>query len=110
MAPHDVLYFYWGQELHAVRSGKWKLHVPHPYQSLESAGKDGVPGVYVKKELELSLFDLDADAGESTNVAAQHPDVVASLQVHVERARADLGDSLTKRTGAHLRAAGARVP
>jgi arylsulfatase A-like enzyme len=110
VAPHDGLYFYWGRELHAVRSGKWKLHVPHPYQSLESAGKDGVPGAYVKKELELSLFDLDADAGESTNVAAQHPDVVASLQLHVERARADLGDALTKRTGAHLRAAGTRVP
>ena len=40
-APHDVLYFYWGAELHAVRRGKWKLHVPHPYQALESAGNDG---------------------------------------------------------------------
>ena len=64
----------------------------------------------MNKELELSLFDLDTDAGESTNVADQHPDVVATLMSHVERAREDLGDSLTKRVGAHLRPAGARVP
>ena len=40
-APHDALYFYWGEELHAVRRGKWKLHLPHPYQSLDAAGSDG---------------------------------------------------------------------
>jgi arylsulfatase A len=43
-APHDALYFYWGSELHAIRSGRWKLHVPHPYQSLKLAGEDGRPG------------------------------------------------------------------
>ena len=60
-SPHDAFYFYWGRELHAVRSGKWKLHVPHPYQSLEHAGRDGAPGAYVNKELALSLFDLEKD-------------------------------------------------
>ena len=45
-SPHDALYFYWGDELHAVRHGNWKLHVPHGYQSLESAGNDGAPGKY----------------------------------------------------------------
>ncbi len=103
MAPHDVLDFYWGAELHAVRSGQWKLHVPHPYQSFESAGHDGAPGKYVRKEIGLSLFDLAADPGESTDVAAAHPDVVKRLLEQVERARDDLGDSLTGRTGANLR-------
>jgi arylsulfatase A-like enzyme len=105
-APHDALYFYWGTELHAVRSGKWKLHLPHPYQALEAAASDGQPGKYVRKEIELSLFDLDRDPGESTNVAARHPDVVRTLMEVVERAREDLGDSLTKRTGKHVRPAG----
>ncbi len=105
-APHDVLYFYWGAELHAVRRGKWKLHVPHPYQALESAGNDGTPGKYVRRELELSLFDLDADVGETTNVLAQHPDVVKQLMEDVERAREDLGDALTKRVGKNVRPAG----
>ena len=105
-APHDALYFYWGQELHAVRSGDWKLHLPHPYQSLEAAGNDGAPGKYVRKELELSLFNLAADPAEAKNVAAAQPDVVQQLMAHVERARDDLGDSLVKRIGKNVRPAG----
>jgi arylsulfatase A-like enzyme len=104
--PHDVLYFYWGAELHAIRSGTWKLHLPHPYQSLEAAGADGTPGKYVRKEIELSLFDLENDAAETTNVADRHPGVVKALLEHAERAREDLGDSLVKRTGKNVRAAG----
>jgi arylsulfatase A-like enzyme len=104
--PHDVLYFYWGSELHAVRSGRWKLHLPHPYQALEAAGADGVPGKYVSRELELSLFDLEKDPGESSNVAGENPNVVKSLMVFVEQARQDLGDALTKRVGKNVRAPG----
>jgi arylsulfatase A-like enzyme len=103
---HDALYFYWGQELHAVRSGQWKLHLPHPYQSLEAAGSGGAPGKYVRREIELSLYDLDADPGETRNVAESHPAVVAELMKHVERAREDLGDTLVKRTGKNVRPAG----
>jgi arylsulfatase A len=105
-SPHEVLYFYWGQELHAVRSGRWKLHLPHPYQSLEAAGADGAPGKYVRKEIELSLFDLVADPGETTNVAAANAKVVEDLMRFVEKAREDLGDSLIKRAGKNVRPVG----
>jgi arylsulfatase A-like enzyme len=105
-APHDALYFYWNTELHAVRSGRWKLHLPHPYQAVEVPGKDGMPGKMVRREIELSLFDLERDPGESTNLAAQNPAVVSRLMAFVERARADLGDSLTNRTGANVRSPG----
>jgi arylsulfatase A-like enzyme len=105
-APHDALYFYWGAELHAVRSGAWKLHLPHPYASLESAGRDGLPGKYISKQLELSLFDLEKDQGESVNVVDRHPEVVRKLMEYVERAREDLGDSLEKRVGRNVRPAG----
>jgi arylsulfatase A len=104
--PHDALYFYWGGELHAVRSGHWKLHLPHPYQSLEAADNDGRPGKYVGKEIELSLFDLQKDQGETANVAAENPDVVKKLLEYAERAREDLGDSLTQRTGRNVRSPG----
>jgi len=36
--PHNVLYFYFRDELQAVRSGKWKLHLPHKYKTLIRAG------------------------------------------------------------------------
>jgi arylsulfatase A-like enzyme len=109
-SPHDALYFYWGSELHAVRAGRWKLHLQHPYQALGTAGADGLPGKYVARQIEQSLFDLSRDPAESVDVAAQHPDVVKSLMVHVERAREDLGDALTKRTGRNLRPAGTLPP
>jgi hypothetical protein len=109
-SPHDALYFYWGQELHAVRSGRWKLHLPHPYQALDTPGSGGMPGKYVRREIELSLFDLRADPGESTNVAGRNPDVVKRLMEYVERAREDLGDSLTKRDGKNVRPAGKAAP
>ena len=104
--PHDALYFYWGTELHAIRSGRWKLHLPHPYQSLARAGADGAPGQYETKRIELSLFDLDADPGESADVADRHPDIVQKMLALAERAREDLGDSLTKRTGRNVRPPG----
>jgi arylsulfatase A len=105
-APHEVLYFYWGKELHALRSGKWKLHLPHPYQSFAQAGNDGAPGKYERKEIELSLFDLEKDAGETTNVAEQNPAMVKRLLEYAEQARADLGDTLTRREGKNVRPAG----
>ncbi len=99
--------FYWGRELQAVRRGRWKLHLPHDYRSLDGAGgKAGLPSKYVARRIELSLFDLDADPGEKANLAAQRPDVVEILQKEVERARDDLGDSATKRQGKGVRPAG----
>ena len=60
----------------------------------------------MRKEIELSLFDLEKDAGETTNVAAQNPAVVKKLMEFAERARADLGDTLTNREGKNVRPAG----
>lgn len=104
--PHEVLLFYWGRELHAVRRGRWKLHLPHPYQSLEAAGRDGSPGKYVRKEIELSLFDLESDPGETRNVAGANGEIVTQLLQDAERAREDLGDSLVKRPGRGVREPG----
>jgi arylsulfatase A-like enzyme len=108
-SPHDALYFYWGAELHAVRSGKWKLHFPHPYRTVPEAGAGGVIGKEGKGEIGLSLFDLESDVGESKDVAAEHPDVVKQLKAIGERAREDLGDSLTNRVGKNVRPSG-RLP
>ncbi len=105
-SPHEALYFYYGRELQAVRSGKWKLHLPHTYRYIEMPGADGKPGKDKYLKIDLSLYDLETDIGETTNLADKHSEVVERLMVFVERARADLGDSLTKRDGKNVRLAG----
>jgi arylsulfatase len=77
--PNDSVYFYDGSTLQALRSERWKLHLPHRYQAVVEPGVDGSAGELEYLELPLSLFDLDADPGETTNLAEQYPDVVTRL-------------------------------
>lgn len=96
-SPHEAYYYYWGRELHAVRSGAWKLHFPHPYRSLKGEpGKDGEPGPYEMKNCGLELYNLESDISEARDLASQFPDVVAKLQMLADEMRSDLGDSLQK--------------
>ena len=109
-SPHEALFFWWNRHLEAVRSGRWKLHFPHDYRSLDGpAGADGMPSKYLQRSIGLSLFDLDADRSETTDVAAQHPEVVKRLRALAEAARLELGDSATDQTGRGVREPG-RVP
>jgi arylsulfatase A-like enzyme len=106
--PHEGYYFYWGRELQGVRSGKWKLHLPHKYQTLteKPGGKDGKPASYAQAETPLALYDLESDPSEKSNVAEQHVDVVKRLQELAEKMRVELGDSATKQEGRGVRPAG----
>lgn len=68
-----------------------------------------MPGGYAAVETGLELYDLVADIGETRDVAAAHPGVVAELQDLAETARAELGDALTGRRGSGEREPG-RLP
>jgi len=52
------------------------------------------------------LYDTAADIGEKTDIAAQHPDIIKRLETFAETARAELGDTLTKRQGTGVRPPG----
>ena len=92
--PRETMYFYYGTELHAVRSGRWKLHVPHSYPSYEgmAPGRDGFPGRTVRRETGYALYDLENDIGERSNLVELHPGVAEDLMAVASQARADLGD------------------
>ena len=106
-SPHEAYYYYWGRELHAVRSGPWKLHFPHTYRSLEGpGGADGKPAPYKELSCGLELYNLENDISESKDVAAANPEVVAKLQKLADKIRGELGDGLTKVNGTELRPAG----
>ena len=105
-SPQEAYYFYWGRELHAVRSGPWKLHFPHDYPEFLTGGKDGQPAKYGKNKIELALYNLETDIGERKDVQAEHPEVLNRLKGLGEKMRKELGDSLTKQTGEGIRPAG----
>ena len=67
----DHFHYFSQNELHAVRVGPWKLFLPDRkvfYGYVKDRGTSG-----------LELYNLDEDVGESRNVAAAHPEVVARL-------------------------------
>jgi arylsulfatase A len=83
-SPHEAFYYYQGDQLQAVRSGKWKLFLP-----LKSRRGLGAKG---GKPSPLALHDLTADPAEKINLADRHPDIVHHLTTLAEKARQDLGD------------------
>jgi arylsulfatase A len=105
-SPQEAYFFYWGQELQAVRAGKWKLHFPHEYRTLKEAGRDGKPGPYATAKIGLSLFDLEGDVGETKDASGENPEVVVRLMRLGDRVREDLGDSAQKVIGKGVRPAG----
>ena len=77
--PREHYFYFMRNDLHAVRSGKWKLR--HAFQI------DGA-----KDSDRLELYNLDEDIGESRDLAAQHPEVVKRLSEAMTGIRAELGD------------------
>ena len=65
----------------SLRDGQWKFH----YSG--------------RRRSEPELYDLSRDAGERTNVAAQHPDVVKALSAKIETWNATLPTDYIKTGG-----------
>jgi len=109
-SPQEAYFFYYRvNELFGVRYGKWKLYFPHRYRTMEGQepGKDGIPGHYRMIDMEaIELYDLEADIGESLNVAAQHPEVVKEIALLADGMRSRLGDSLRDMEGSENREPG----
>jgi arylsulfatase A len=107
-SPHEAFFYYRGYALEAVRSGKWKLHLPHAYRTLagREGGTGGQPAEYEQAEIGLSLFDLEKDVGEQNDVSSQYQDVVERLLSLAEQMRRELGDSSKKLKGSSRREPG----
>lgn len=108
VSPQEAYYFYYGNQLQAVRMGKWKLHFPHSYRTLAGrpGGTGGLPTEYEQAEIGLSLFNLEKDIGETTNVAEEYPEVVDTIKDLAARVQAELGDSSNNLKGTGVREPG----
>jgi len=81
----DVMFYYRGDELFAVRKGPFKAH----FITAPGYGTQEVPLKFEKHDPPL-LFNLAHDPSERFNVAKDHPDVLAEIQREVEKHRANL--------------------
>ena len=80
-SPHEAYFFYRGNRLEAIRSGKWSLHLNHSYRSLkDQPGKDGIPGPYIQKQTTVTLYDLEKDLSQKRNIAEDYPRIVNRLR------------------------------
>ncbi|MGB7345252.1 MAG: sulfatase [Pirellulaceae bacterium] len=72
--PHDAFFYHKGNQLAAVRSGAWKLHV-------DAKGKAE------------ALYNLTLDIGEKTNVLKANPEVVDRLKKHLRAFAKDIAEN-----------------
>ena len=87
---HEYLYWelYEGRANRAIRMGTWKGVIPNLYKSQT-----------------LQLFDLETDESETTNVATQHPEIVAVLEAKMAEAHVESPIWNLKSKGFNLKAA-----
>ena len=104
VATGERLYATWygPNVLESVTDGRWKLMLPGTYRTLGDApkAKDGIPASYQQAKIETAqLFDLTSDIGESRDVSAENPEVVAKLTQFAATMRAELGDGRSGQKG-----------
>ena len=104
-SPNDLLLFFDSIYLQTARAGRWKLHVArwnYPRYTASAGPQQDL--ILAKPE----LYDLAVDAGESYNLAADHPDLVKDLKARIaaalrsfpeeiQRANAELLEGLSGR-------------
>lgn len=72
-SPHQAFFYFKGNALKAVRSGKWKLHFGKMSGKASSRRKGSSSST-------MALYNLETDKGEKTNLLKQHPEIVNQLK------------------------------
>jgi len=88
-SPREAHYYFSSYNLQAVRQGPWKLALE---TQRETMGKDAASDASVNPR----LYNLDQEIGERTNLAAQHPDIVAKLTALADAMTAKIGGNEPK--------------
>lgn len=88
---HDSFVYYSREGLpSAIRQGRWKLHLVTPVMKWAGTLPPAALLDTRPQESPPWLYDLAADIGETRNVAARHPEVVAKLRAALEQTDATL--------------------
>ncbi len=87
-SPHDTFFYYYKNNLEAIRDQTWKLHVRKGDQEVKE------------------LYNLMDDPGETMNLYESYPSVVADLTNKLTTCREDLGDAAGNIKGGNVRLKG----
>ena len=94
-SPWQHYFYYFGNELHAVRSGRWKFRAKNLLKNENIYNKEWRETPIGESEIPPALYDLSRDPAEQKSVLGDHPKIAARLRGYLDIARQDLGDSLT---------------
>jgi arylsulfatase A-like enzyme len=92
----NVFAYYRGPNLEALRKGDWKLHFWKTEWAEKGAGKPVPP----------ELYNLREDVGETDNVFAKYPGIVAEIEAEADAFRQAFGDRRLDRVGTEIRETG----
>ncbi|MGH9841350.1 MAG: sulfatase/phosphatase domain-containing protein, partial [Blastocatellia bacterium] len=76
-----LLFYYFNEEVFAVRQGPWKIHLKTLSPSATAKWGDWP----VTEHNPPLLFNVETDPGEKYDLAAAHPEIVAELQQLIVR-------------------------
>ncbi|MBL9116625.1 MAG: sulfatase-like hydrolase/transferase [Verrucomicrobiaceae bacterium] len=88
-SQREAHYYFASYNLQAVRQGPWKLAIA---TQPETMGKQAASDAQTNPR----LYNLDQEIDEKTNLAAQHPDIVAKLTALAEKMTAEIGGNEPK--------------
>lgn len=91
-SAREPFFYYNCENLQAIRSDHWKLHLPRQQRQIPFWDRN-------KRFASLRqpvLYNLEADRAETTNVAAEHPDVVRELMEQASATRRELGEFMQR--------------
>ncbi|WP_255462768.1 sulfatase [Galbibacter sp. BG1] len=93
-SPREIVYYYRGTDLYAVRKGDYKVHFV----------TEGAYGQFGGKEVHNPplLFNLNEDPSEKYNIAAEQPTIIEKIQEEIEEHKATMvpgKDQLKDRSG-----------
>lgn len=80
-SPRNEMFYYRGSDLYAVRVGAYKAHL------ITEAGYEAKTKEFHNPPL---LFDVEQDPSERFNIAAQHPEILETIQSVISNHRATM--------------------
>jgi len=88
VSSRETFFYFFKDNIDAVRCGKWKLHIRKGDQEIKE------------------LYDLEADIGETNNLFSDYPDIVREPMAKTEEFREDIGDEAVGIEGKNCRPIG----